>query len=1122
MECTAYCHPETDALNRKAGWFTKTMLAMKLTGILLLATILQVSARSTAQTVTYEAKSTPLSQVFAALEKQTGCVFFYDKQDLQRASPVTVNLQGVPLKSALEAILADQPLAFNIQGNTIAITRREKAAAPVPIIATPPPHEVEGNVMDESGEPLAGATVKLKNGKIAAITDEKGRFILKNISDDATIEITYTGYAPQTVKIGNQISFKVSLSRATNKLDEMQVIAYGTTTKRLNTGDVITVTSKEIEQQPVSNPLAALEGRVPGLVVTQNTGIPGGSFTVQIRGQNSLINGNDPFYVIDGVPYYSQIPGSNQGYGPLNVALHGGSPLNFINPYDIESIEVLKDADATAIYGSRAANGAILITTKKGKIGTTRFNVNVYSGIGKPTRKVGLLNTRQYLAMRHEAFTNDGKAPGPSDHDLNGDWDSTRYTDWQKVLIGNQAHYDDAQASFSGGNSNTQYLISGGYHRETTPFPTLLSGSGADQKASMHFNIYNISPNRKFKIRFTGSYLFDKNTTQSNDLTYTALSLSPLAPAVYNPDGSLNWVPTTPGGLGTWGNPLAQFLEGYKSLSSNLIANAFPSYTILPGLELKASVGYTNTQTNETQTIPTTRFDPGLHVTSGSSNFNAINNKSWIVEPQAEYNLQLGRGKFAVLLGTSFHENNTSVQNLSATGFSSDALLENIQAASSVSVRYSNSTLYKYNAFFGRINYNWQDKYILNITARHDGSSRFGPGKQFANFGAIGAGWVFSREHFIQQHLSFISFGKIRASYGTAGNDQIGDYRFLDLYGPTQYPYQGIQALYPANLFNADLSWEVNKKLEGGLELGFLKDRITISASYFRNRSGNQLVTSPVSAVTGFGSIPANLPALVENSGQEYVMNTINVRTKNFNWTSSFNLTIARNKLISFPNLATSAYSQRFVIGQPITILRIIREIGVNDTSGIYQFADFKGNSTYNPNLSTDRTILINTTPKFYGGFSNSFSYKGFSLDVLFQFVKQTGQNFFGAYSNMPGTMANQRLAVLNRWEKPGDINPYQKFSQDNSGSAYNSFRYAQAYSNLSYGDASFIRLKNLALSWQMDARLKQKLHLQDFRIYLQGQNLLTITNYSGIDPETQGGALPPLRVYTLGFQIGL
>ncbi|HEV9036026.1 MAG TPA: SusC/RagA family TonB-linked outer membrane protein, partial [Puia sp.] len=546
------------------------------------------------------------------------------------------------------------------------------------------------------------------------------------------------------------------------------------------------------------------------------------------------------------------------------------------------------------------------------------------------------------------------------------------------------------------------------------------------------------------------------------------------------------------------------------------------SYEVLPGLELKTSLGYTDLQTGEYTDAPTAAIDPTLRsFVPSSADFANYDYQTWIVEPQASYKVKLGGGKLSALVGGTIEQNTSQGQVLQATGFTSDQLLGNIQAASSIVVNAVTNTQYKYGAIFGRLGYSWMDKYLLDLTARRDGSSRFGPGKQYANFGAAGGARIFSREEFVQKALPFLSFGKLRASYGTSGNDQIPDYGFMSLYSSTINPFLGSQGIYPYNLANPDYAWEINKKLEGGIELGLFKDRILAGASFYRNRSSSQLVGYPLSTVTGFTSVQANLAAVVQNTGWEFSVTTKNIAGKDFSWTSNINLTIPRNKLLSFPGLASSSYAGSYVIGQPLTIFKAAHSLGADSATGSYVFSDVKGNPTFNPTFPDDYTVLVDLAPKFYGGFENSFRYKGFQLDFLFQFVKQTGAIFIS--NELPGVEGIQQpVAVLKRWQKPGDKTNIQKFNEDYSlDQAW--YDYAEN-SDGGYGDASYIRLKNLSFSYTLPSSWEHKLHLQNCRVYVQGQNLLTITHYAGMDPENPSvvPSLPPLKVITAGIQLGL
>jgi hypothetical protein len=342
-------------------------------------------------------------------------------------------------------------------------------------------------------------------------------------------------------------------------------------------------------------------------------------------------------------------------------------------------------------------------------------------------------------------------------------------------------------------------------------------------------------------------------------------------------------------------------------------------------LDFRTSLGYTNMQMDQNNLFPLSSIDPLEGLTSGSSEINTANTRSWIIEPQLNYKLKVGRGQFSALVGATLQQNKNEGTNILADNFTSDALLSDVQAASTLTVLSVTDIVYKYNAVYGRLNYTYDDRYILNVTARRDGSSRFGPGKQFANFGATGAAWIFSKEKWVEDNLKFLSFGKLRASYGTSGNDQVPDYTFFDRYNSTKYPYGGTQGLYPVSLYNPDLAWEINKKLEFGLELGFLKDRLNFTSSYYHNRSSNQLLGYPLSAVTGFTSITENLPAIVQNTGWEFAVNASIIKSGKFTWSSSLNLTIPQNKLIAYPGLATSSYRNQFIIGQPITIQRVYK-----------------------------------------------------------------------------------------------------------------------------------------------------------------------------------------------------
>lgn len=548
------------------------------------------------------------------------------------------------------------------------------------------------------------------------------------------------------------------------------------------------------------------------------------------------------------------------------------------------------------------------------------------------------------------------------------------------------------------------------------------------------------------------------------------------------------------------------------------------SYELYSGLYIRASLGYNNLYTNEVLKSPNSIFPPEYtkYITN-STNFLSNRISSWITEPQVEYKREISKGNLNVLMGSTFTRQNMDQQNILAYGFTNELVMENLGSATSVKGTNINS-VYKYSALYGRITYNWRNKYILNLSARRDGSSRFGPESQFHNFGAIGAAWIFSEEPFIKSSLPFLSFGKLRGSYGTTGNDQIGDYTFMDLYSSITVanPYQNTIGLRPTQLTNPYLQWEETKKLQAGIELGFFKDRLVVTANYNRNRSGNQLLGYNIPTITGSGLITRNLPAVVQNTGWEFSLSSTNIKTAKFSWTTNFNLTIPRRILASFHGDSSFYLAKR--VGIALSTSAFFDYAGVNENTGQFQYRDAKGNLTVSPSDPVDRTILYNTDRNFYGGIQNSFSYCGLSLDIFFQFLKQHGFDAFTYMNNLqPGVfnagLGNQMVTVMNRWQKPGDKVNIPAFTTNYNNSVYN-------YNNSSgaFIDASYIKLKNVALSWQFPATWKKSLHLQNGKVFINAQNVFTIcgSRFKGFDPESLSLSVPPLRVIVIGAQLTL
>lgn len=959
---------------------------------------------------------------------------------------------------------------------------------------------ITGTVSDATG-PLPGAIIAVKGTTRSVATDLEGKYSITASPGDVLV-FSFTGYSTVEVVVVEDRTINISLTEDSTQLEELTINAgYYNVTRKESTGNIARVTAKDIEKQPVSNPLAALQGRMAGVDIIQDGGTAGGAFQIKIRGQNSLrAAGNDPLYIIDGVPYSSASIGSST---TSTATASQTSPLNNINPGDIESIEVLKDADATSIYGSRGSNGVVLITTKKGKAGKTRASFSTSTSFGKVTRFIDLMDTGAYLEMRRKAFENDGITSYPANaYDVNGAWSQDRYTDWQKELFGGTALITNYQGSVSGGSEKTQFLLSGNYRKETTVLP----GDFAYRKASVRFGMNHESEDGRFNISFTAGYTNQDNLQAATDLTRISRYLAPNAPTLYDSEGNLNWE------NGTFNNPLAALESKFRSRTNDLVSNAVLSYKITPKLEVKSNMGFTTLSNYEIRTLPSTMYNPAQGLGSERSQLMTSNTdrKSWIVEPQLRWSDKFGSLSVDIIAGATAQEQSDRRLQQSGLGFASNAMIENLSSASQKNISLSEEILYRYMAYFSRANLNWDGRYIINFTARRDGSSRFGSGNRFANFGAIGAAWLFSRESFLAEN-PLLSFGKLRASYGTSGSDQIGDYQFLDTYSPNGTLYDGVTGLNPNRLYNPDFGWETNRKLEAGLEVGFFKDKVYFTVSYYRNRSSSQLVGIPLPGTTGFSSLTANLDATVQNQGFEYTLRTQNITTPTFEWSTSFNLSSSRNKLVAFPSLEGSTYANRLIIGESLNIVKLYSYQGVNPETGLYEFKDYNNDGAI---TSADRNSIADLNLRFFGGIQNQFRYKKWNLDFLLQFVSQDSYDYV---SNVPaGDFYNQRNDMSSTWTSPGQFSEHQISTTGVNGAAVEAY-YQYAESDATIVDGSYIRLKNVSLSYELPSIWETV----SGSIFFQGQNLLTLTSYNGGDPEFRyRGFLPPLKIYSLGINL--
>ncbi|WP_255462678.1 SusC/RagA family TonB-linked outer membrane protein [Galbibacter sp. BG1] len=958
-------------------------------------------------------------------------------------------------------------------------------------------HQVKGLVTDSNGIPIQGVNVGVKNTAHGTFTNNEGVFTIDAGPTDV-LTFSYIGFKTKEIPLGDDLEVTVVLEEDITNLGEVTVNAgYYTVSERERTGNIAKVTAEEIELQPVLSPIQALQGRMAGVEVIPGGNQPGMASTIRIRGQNSLRDeGNYPLYIIDGVPVNSAPVESNSLLGSTGI-----DPLNTLNLSNIESIEVLKDADATAIYGSRGANGIILITTKKGRQEKTAIEARIYTGMATLPNRIDLLTTEQYLQIRRKAFENDGIQPNESNAPDLKLWDQNRYTDWQDYFFGGTSPITDVNLAVSGGNENTSFRLGGSYHTQGSIYP----GDYDYNKVTAGLNLNHTSDNKKLGIDLSVNYGVDTNNlVGAVNLSSSIFGIPPNAPPIFNDDGSLHWEEWS---MARLSNPLQGYFNTSTTTINNLVSNLGISYEVLSGLSIKTNMGYTYYNSDELMKLPRRSYNPAwwtfldhrsLHLKS--------ERKSWIIEPQLVYNKQIGKGRIEAILGGTFQERAANSIGMEAIGYIDESLIGNLSAAERLDNGTSRDTEYRYSAVFARLGYNWDRKYYINLTGRRDGSSRFASGNRFANFGAIGTAWIFSEEPFIKRHLPFLSFGKFRGSYGTTGNDQIPDYGYLDAYEATRGP----GGLYPTQLYNPDYSWEVNKKLEAAVELGFLKDRINVGASWYRNRSSNQLVGLSLPGTTGFASVQANLPATVENKGWEIELSTLNVSNGNFQWQTSFNITFPKNRLLSYPNIEQSPYANVYRVGHPLNIDLLYRYEGIDPVTGLYSIADINGDDRLD---YLDRVVIKDVDRKFYGGINNQLNFKDFSVQFLWEFVKQEGKigSLFDA-----GQMRNQRAEVLQALE---DGSEFQRISTQIEALIANS---NVINTTFPYEDASFLRLKTLSIGYLLPADIMETVGVNTCKLFLTGQNLITITGYTGMDPETPGlgTSFAGLRTISLGVEV--
>ncbi|TZF83881.1 TonB-dependent receptor [Pedobacter sp. BS3] len=1139
-----------------------TIIAIQLSTLGVLSALPVRSQSINEVSVNVNFKNLSLKESFLKLENQTGYKFSF-REDLVDKETRKVNLTGnnISLEQALSRILANTPFIYKQAGRYIMIDVKPLAADP---------GTITGQVFDAStNETLIGVSITVKGVQRSYQTGPDGKFTISLQPGTYDVSFRYIGFEEKVVrnvvvKSKQTTTVNTSMQVAANSLNEVVVIGYGTSTKSDLTGAVGTVKMGDMEQAPVRSFEEALAGRVAGVQVTSSEGQPGATADILIRGANSLTQDNSPLYVIDGFPIEN----------PDN---------NIFNPSEIESISVLQDASATAIYGARGANGVIIITTKRGKVGEPVINYNGYYGFSKNIYEVPLMNAYEYLKLQYEINPGDtrsryfgpitGTTPQEYQYTLD-DYKDAQGIDWQHQLF-QTAPMQSHSLSMSGGTPKTRYSISGQlFEQEGT---IINSGYKRYQgKITLDQTVSN-----KLKVggdlRYTNSLTYgsstsDANNSSMNNFLYSVWGYRPLAPL----DGSEAEIidedtdDFVASGTDYRFNPIKTAQNQLRNyISNNLIGNAYAEYTIIKGLKFKTTGGINRTVRrrevfNNSNTYSGSKSNPFSNGPNGSIMY--YETRAWQNSNLLTYATKIGKHKFDALAGFDLSGNNYSYYGLSANALPNESLgLSGLSSGTPQPVSSYNSA-WQMVSGLARVNYSYQDKYYATASLRADASSKFAPGHQWSYFPSAALSWRINKEDFMKD-LSFVSNAKLRLSWGATGNNRVVEYStFPQMTYPitSYYSFNNelAQGIIVTNVGSPDLRWESTEMANIGLDLGVLKERFTLTVDYYKKNTKKLLLNAQLPYTTGYTSSLVNI-GQTQNEGLEFTLNSTNIRTKDFTWSTNFNIAFNRNKVIGLTanqeSLVSTISWDSFYSAVPLYIAKIGQPMGQiygYIWDGVYQYDDFikkpdgsyllKASVATNGNGQTsikpgdvkyrdingdgvvndfDRTVIGRAYPLHQGGFSNNFRYKDFDLNVFLQWsygndIVNANRLIFEAGNKL---YLNQFATFENRWTPDNTDTDMPRAGG----------QYGYAYSTRIIEDGSFLRLKTVSLGYNLPKSLLQHVKVKSVRVYTSAQNLATWTKYSGSDPEvsvkrtalTPGfdySAYPRARTITFGVNVSL
>ena len=1118
----------------------KLLRIMKLTTILLLLATLQVFATgvySQQTDLTLNLSETSVGQVLTEIENQSEFYFLFNQKLVDTKRKVNIRVTDKKIEEILDLVFSGTNTDYVLMDRQIVLSPREYLSEVKTAIQAESDQQagtVSGTIVDVDGQALPGVTVSVKGTSVGTITDAEGKYSLSNVSEDATLVYSFIGLLTLEIAVGNQTIINVTMESDVYGLDEIVVIGYGTVRKSDLTGAVSSLKSDDLNPGANVSVDQMMLGRAAGVQITQSSSEPGGGLSIRIRGASSINASNEPLYVIDGFPIDNSANFGSGGAASVATNLSPRNPLNSLNPNDIESIEILKDASATAIYGSRGANGVIMVTTKKGSNEKMRVSYNFYGGVQTVAKTMDILSTDQYIGLMNDLSADQGNPPVFTDSDISA---IGAGTDWQEQIYTKSAPIMDHNLSVSGGNKSTSIFASLNYFNQDG----VVKNSGL-KKYIGRVNVESqIGKRMDLSLNINTSLVDDNNgidgvnTNENAGPIYASLLYDPTEP-IYNSDGSFNQSSNL-----TVNNPVS-LIEGVssKNRTNRTFGNLLVSYEFIEGLTGRLNLGtdFQNSRRDIYNSRVTFRGGPE----GGIANISTLERSNYLVEYTMDYHKNINENNVLTLLGGVTYQTFTSklfAANIS--GFPTDDLgtgnlgLGDTNTDDLSSYHQENTLL----SYLGRVNYNLYNKFLFTGSIRADGSSRFGENNKYGYFPSFAFGWKLSEENFIPELFEEL---KLRASWGQTGNQEIGNYSSQLTFGsgPDVVFNNMVQgSTIPSRIANPDLKWETTEQINVGIDAIFLRGRISATLDFFSKNTKDLLFNMPLPLSSGFNSILMNVGE-VENKGIEFLINSTNISSANFHWNMSINFSALKNKVLDLGRVESIVTGTIQAVGNTAIIMEgapLASYYGY-EVTGIFQegddianspqpgsqpgfpiFADLNGDGAITPE---DQTIIGNPFPDFSYGIQNSFAYKGWQLDIFFHGQKGADLlNINVIESLYPANFRRNRLAdqSLDRWT------PQNTDAKWPSGVDPNAYGASKVHS-LVLQDASFFRLKNVQLSYMVPV---EKLgFISSLKVYFTAQNVFTITNYTGFDPEANSfgrsnvrvdySSYPMARIFLLGL----